>query len=64
MCLISRSTPIQKNNFMNMNEVMLIIGSLIYEYENKFEYYDEEKYWNLGAVEALEELARRLGVEN
>lgn len=49
---------------MNINEVMLIIGNLIYEYENKFEYYEEEKYWNLGAVEALEELTRRLGVEN
>ena len=53
-----------KGDSVNINEVMLIIGNLIYEYENKFEYYEEEKYWNLGAVEALEELTRRLGVEN
>lgn len=53
-----------KGGSVNINEVMLIIGNLIYEYENKFEYYEEEKYWNLGAVEALEELARRLGVES
>ena len=53
-----------KGDSVNINEVMLIIGDLIYEYENKFEYYEEEKYWNLGAVEALEELTRRLGVEN
>ena len=63
MDLINRNVLL-KNNFMNMDEVKLIIGKLIYEYETKFEYYEEEKYWNCGAVDALEELARRLGIEN
>jgi hypothetical protein len=37
-----------------------LIEDLIKEYQNKYEYYDNESYWNLGAVEALEELLRRL----
>lgn len=37
-----------------------VIQDLIKEYENKYEYYECESYWNLGAVEALEELLRRL----
>ena len=37
-----------------------VIKDLIEDYEHKYEYYECEKYWNLGAVEALEELLRRL----
>ena len=40
-----------------------VIKDLIEEYQNKYEYYDNESYWNLGAVEALEELLRRLNVD-
>ena len=39
-----------------------LIEDLIKEYENRNEYYDNESYWNLGAVEALEELLRRLNI--
>ena len=37
-----------------------LIEDLIKEYKNKYEYYEWEGYWNLGAVEALEELLKRL----
>lgn len=37
-----------------------VIKDLIEDYEHRYEYEDYEKYWNLGAVEALEELLRRL----
>ena len=52
-----------------MSEIKLIelrewfkeqIEDLILEYNCKYEYYDYEKYWNLGATEALKELQRRL----
>lgn len=39
-----------------------LIEDLIKEYENKHEYYDWESYWNEGAVEALEELLKRLSI--
>ena len=38
-----------------------IAYDLINEYNNKYSYYDTDSYWNNGAVEALEELLRRLG---
>ena len=37
-----------------------LIEDLIKEYENKHEYYDHERYWNLGAVEALEKLLKKV----
>lgn len=37
-----------------------LIEDLIKEYQNRCEYYDHENNWNLGAVEALKELLRRL----
>lgn len=37
-----------------------VAQDLINEYNNKYEYYDTDSYWNNGAVEALEELIRRL----
>lgn len=37
-----------------------VIQDLIEEYENRYEYYEYESHWNNGAVEALEELLRRL----
>ena len=37
-----------------------VVHDLIKEYENRGEYYDSDIYWNLGAIEALEELLRRL----
>ena len=37
-----------------------IAQELIEEYNNRHEYYDHDNYWNLGAVEALEELFKRL----
>lgn len=44
-------------------ELKSIIHNLIDEYNRKPEYYDTDSMWNLGAVEALEELLRRLGSE-
>ena len=40
-----------------------LIEDLIKEYQNKYEYYDTDSYVNIGAVEALEELLRRLNEE-
>ena len=37
-----------------------IIENLIKTYKNKYEYYEWESYWNLGAIEALEELLREV----
>ena len=37
-----------------------VINDLIEEYKNKYEYYDTDSWWNNGAIEALEELLRRL----
>ncbi len=37
-----------------------LIEDLIEEYQNKYEYYYHESFWNLGAIEALEELLKRL----
>lgn len=39
---------------------LIVAQDLIDEYNNKHEYYDWEGYWNNGAVEALEELLRRM----
>ena len=43
-----------------VQDINSVIEELIKEYESKYEYYDVESYWNNGAVEALEELLRRL----
>lgn len=40
-----------------------VIEDLIKEYNNKHEYDDSDACWNLGAIEALEELLRRLNEE-
>lgn len=37
-----------------------LIEDLIKEYKDKYEYYDTDSYWNNGAIEALEELMRRM----
>lgn len=43
-----------------LEEFEFLIRDLIEEYENKAEYYYTDSYWNCGAIEALEELLRRL----
>lgn len=46
---------------LNLNaKLHNVANDLIEEYTNKYEYYDTDSYWNNGAVEALEELLRRL----
>ena len=40
-----------------------LIEDLIKEYKDKHENYEWESHWNLGAVEALEELLKRLNEE-
>ena len=46
---------------LNLNAKLHNVANyLIKEYTNKYEYYDTDSYWNNGAVEALEELLRRL----